>query len=325
VTIYRLALRFSDVPHAAILSFAQLVATLTALVIFMTMRRRMVRRLGRRADRSKRLREAAWAERGLVLLVLIIVGPLVVVPIAALVYGAVSVGASGDVTGANFVALFDRAGDPPSLSTIETMRWSLMFAGGAMMIAVVAGTAGALTIVRARGTFGALLNIPLLLPLAVPAVVLGFAYLVTFDRSWYDLRASPWLVLFAQSVIVYPFVLRSVLAVLRAEDPRLPETARTLGASTWGVWRFIELPITLRAMLVGAIFAFVVALGEFGATSLLTRPEFATVPIAIFDALGRPGAESLGHALALSTILAAVAGVGYLLIERLRFREVGEF
>jgi thiamine transport system permease protein len=80
-----------------------------------------------------------------------------------------------------------------------------------------------------------------------------------------------------------------------------------------------------RAMLVGAVFSFAVSLGEFGATVLLRRQEFATMPIAIFESLGRPGADNLGRALAMATILMAVTVVAFMLIERFRYRGVGEF
>lgn len=98
-----------------------------------------------------------------------------------------------------------------------------------------------------------------------------------------------------------------------------------LGASSWTVWWSIEFPLLLRPIFAGALFAFAVSLGEFGATVLLQRREFATLPIAIFDALGRPGTANLGHALALSTLLMVVTAAAFLLIERLRYRDATGF
>ncbi len=164
-----------------------------------------------------------------------------------------------------------------------------------------------------------------MLPLAVPAVVLGFGYLTTFNRGWYDLRGSAWLVLAAHALIAYPFVLRAVLAVLRGIDPRVPEAARMLGASPWRVWRLVELPIASRALLAGAVFALAISLGEFGATLLLRRQEFATMPIAIFEALGRAGEANLGRALAMAVVLLLVTTASFLAIERFRYREVSPF
>ena len=78
-------------------------------------------------------------------------------------------------------------------------------------------------------------------------------------------------------------------------------------------------------MLVGAIFAFAISMGEFGAALLLIRPEFSTMPVAIFRYLGQPGAERLGAALAMSAVLMVVSVLGFLIIERVRYRDVGEF
>ena len=325
VTIYRLATRLVDLPEAAILSFVQLGATLAALIVYATLQRRLGYRLGLRADRARPLRATGWGDRALLAGVVLGLGALVLAPIAALVHGAVNVGASGALTGANFARLFEDTGRVSYIPPLQAVRWSLTFAIGATLVAMVVGSTAATAIARTRGRLGALLDGALMLPLAVPAVVLGFGYIITFNRGWYDLRGSPWLVFVAHALIAYPFVLRAVVAVLRAVDPQLPEAGRVLGAQPWAVWRYVELPITARATLVGAVFAFAVSLGEFGATSLLRRREFATMPIAIFDALGRPGAANLGRALALSTILMAVTVVAFLVIERFRFREVGEF
>ena len=164
-----------------------------------------------------------------------------------------------------------------------------------------------------------------MMPLAVPAVVLGFGFLITFNSGPTDLRGSPWLIVIAHALIAYPFVVRASLAVLRTLDPRLPEAARVLGASPLAAWRYVELPLAWRALLVGAGFAFVVSLGEFGATAVLQRREFATLPVAIYSALGRPGEANLGQALAMATILMVVTAAALLLIERVRYRDIGEF
>ena len=84
-----------------------------------------------------------------------------------------------------------------------------------------------------------------------------------------------------------------------------------LGASPWRVWREVELPIVGRALLVGALFAFTVSMGEFGATLLIARPEYPTMPVVIFRLLGQPGALNYGQALAMSTLLMLVCAVAF--------------
>jgi thiamine transport system permease protein len=72
------------------------------------------------------------------------------------------------------------------------------------------------------------------------------------------------------------------------------------------------------ALIVGALFAFTVSMGEFGATLFVSRPEWTTMPLAIYRLLGQPGASNYGQALALSTVLLGVCAVAYLGMERLR-------
>ena len=162
-------------------------------------------------------------------------------------------------------------------------------------------------------------------PLGVSAVTLGFGFLVAFNRAPFDLRGS-WLILvIAHSLVAYPFVIRSVLPVLRGIPSHLRESAALLGASPLKVFLQVELPLLARALLVGATFAFAISMGEFGASMLLVRPEFTTIPVAIFRLLGQPGESNLGQALAMSTVLMTVVAVGFVAIERLRYKNVGGF
>ena len=164
-----------------------------------------------------------------------------------------------------------------------------------------------------------------MLPLGTSAVTLGLGYIVALDEPPLNLRTSPLLVVLAHTLVALPFVVRSVLPALRSIHPHLREAAALLGASPGRVWREVDLPIVARAVLVGAVFAFTVSMGEFGATSLIARPERPTMPIAIYRFLGRPGAVNYGQALAMSTLLMLVCTLGFLVIERFRVGEVGEF
>jgi thiamine transport system permease protein len=125
--------------------------------------------------------------------------------------------------------------------------------------------------------------------------------------------------------VAFPFVVRSLLPALRGMKPQWREAAGVLGASPARVLREIDLPIVVRALLVGAVFAFTVSVGEFGATLLIARPNFPTMPVVIYRLLGAQGALNQGQGLAMSTLLMIVCAVGFILIERFRVGEIGEF
>ena len=157
-----------------------------------------------------------------------------------------------------------------------------------------------------------------MLPLATSAVTLGFGYIITLNKPPLNLRTSVLLVVFAHTLVALPFVIRSVLPAFRSIQPSLREAAAILGASPLRVWQHVDMPIAGRAMLVGAVFAFTISMGEFGATLFIARPDTPTMPVAIYRFLGQPGALNYGQALAMSTILMLVCTVGFVVIERFR-------
>jgi thiamine transport system permease protein len=106
--------------------------------------------------------------------------------------------------------------------------------------------------------------------------------------------------------VAFPFVVRCVLPGLRQIPENLREAACLLGASPFRVWKLIDLPLIKHAILVGAIFAFSISMGEFGASSFLTRPHTPTMPVAIFRFLSQPGELNYGQAMAMSCILMLV-------------------
>ncbi|MGP4002811.1 ABC transporter permease [Streptomyces sp. 8N706] len=165
----------------------------------------------------------------------------------------------------------------------------------------------------------------LMLPLGTSAVTVGFGFLIALDEPPLDLRASWFLVPLAQALVGVPFVVRTMLPVLRAVDVRLREAAAVLGASPLRAWREVDLPLVRRALLVAAGFAFAISLGEFGATVFIARPDNPTLPVAVARFLGRAGELNYGQAMALSTILMLVCAGALLALERLRPDRSGEF
>jgi thiamine transport system permease protein len=164
-----------------------------------------------------------------------------------------------------------------------------------------------------------------MLPLGTSAVTLGLGFIVALDQPPLDLRASPLLIPIAHTLVAFPFVVRSLTPALRSIRPRLRQAAGVMGASPSQVFRHIDLPLIGRALFVAATFAFMISLGEFGATALISRPEYPTVPVMIYRFISQPGALNYGRALALSTLLMAVTAAGMLVIERFRIADVGEF
>lgn len=320
VEIYRQTSEIFDLTTAAVLTVVQFVAVGAILVVhaWTVRRRESALRLVAPETTARRPRGAGqWTLLGGVLAT---VAVLLVLPPAVLVRRSLDGGfgyyrALGDADGGTFL-----------VAPIESVVNSLQYAVVATAVALVIGGLAAAALARrdtgrlVRG-FDALL----MLPLGVSAVTVGFGFLIALDKPPLDLRQSWILVPLAQALVGVPFVVRTMLPVLRAVDERLREAAAVLGASPWRVWREVDLPMVRRALLIAAGFAFAVSLGEFGATVFIARPDNPTLPVAVARLLSRPGDLNYGQAMALSTILMVVCAVALLVLERLRTDRTGEF
>ncbi len=217
-----------------------------------------------------------------------------------------------------------------SVTVWEAMGNSLRVAVDATVLAVLLGVLVATVLAqRPRSVRGqrlvGLLDGLFMLPLGVSAVTVGFGFLITLNRPPLDLRSSLVLIPIAQAIVALPMVVRTVLPVLRAIDPRQREAAATLGAGPARVFATVDGPYLVRALGLAVGFAFAISLGEFGATSFLARPDRPTLPVVIFRLIGRPGAENFGMALAACVVLAVVTAGVMALAERLRVDRVGEW
>ncbi|AOR31828.1 iron ABC transporter permease [Streptomyces fodineus] len=321
VEIYRQTSEVFDLSTAAVLTLVQFVAVGAILAVhaWTVRRRETALRLVDPKTTARRPRGAGqWA---LLTGVLVTIALLLVLPLAVLVRRSLDAPGFG-----YYRALTNADGGTFLVAPVHAVWTSVQYAVAATAIAVVIGGLAAAALARrdagrlVRG-FDALL----MLPLGVSAVTVGFGFLIALDKPPLDLRQSWILVPLAQALVGAPFVVRTMLPVLRAVDARLREAAAVLGASPWRVWREVDLPLVRRALLVAAGFAFAVSLGEFGATVFIARPDNPTLPVAVARLLSRPGDLNYGQAMALSTILMVVCAAALLILERLRTDRTGEF
>ena len=142
-----------------------------------------------------------------------------------------------------------------------------------------------------------------MLPLGTSAVTLGLGFIVALDRPPLDLRASPLLIPLAHTLVAFPFVVRSLTPPCAASAHACARRRPCWAPPRCRSCAHVDLPLVGRALLVAATFAFTISLGEFGATALIARPEYPTIPVVIYRFISQPGALNYGQALALSTIL----------------------
>ncbi len=322
--IWRYATQRTDFETAATLGLVQLSVVVLMLVANSRLQERLAVTERTRPPAEVERPVVRPGERGLLAGAIGIVAVLVGLPLSVLVEASL---ATDGGYGLDFYrALGEQDQRIPLLpvsgwqAVANSLTWGLLATG----IATVVGTAAGVMAASRRRLMGRVTDIAFLLPLGTSAVLVGFGMLIALDDAPLDFRTRWWIVPVAQAVVGVPFVMRTVSTALRSIDTRLREAAATLGAPPPVVWREIDLPIASRAVVVGAAFAFAVAVGEFGATAFLARPQRPTVPTAIFRLLGRPGDLAFGQAMALSVILVLVTGAAVLVIEKLRVAVAGE-
>jgi thiamine transport system permease protein len=313
--IYYQAVRLFDLRTAALLSVLQLLGVALAIVAATRLEARLTVPGQLRSEEDVLRPPRTAREKALVAGSLGGLALFLGLPLAVLVERSLAV---GDGYGLDAYRALGRPTAALLATPWEAVANSLLYAAGATCIAVLVGGLAAFAI-AGSGSGRRVLDVLLTLPLGASAVMLGFGFVIAFDRAPIDFRSEPWIVPVAQALVAIPFVVRIVAPTLRAIDPRQREAAAVLGAPPVRVRREIDVPIAARALTVAAGFAFAISLGEFGATVFLARPDSPTLPVAIFRFLGRPGELNAGQAYALAVVLMVVVTVSVLLVERIRF------
>ncbi|WP_431980903.1 ABC transporter permease [Streptomyces qinglanensis] len=317
VEIYRQTATLLDLPTAAVLTLTQLLAVAALLAVHAWALRRRESALSLVPAEHTARRPAGPGQWTTVCTVLGVMLLLTGVPLLVLVQRALD---GPDGYGLAFFRALGARSDSATfvVAPVEAIGNSLAYAAVATAIALVVGGLAAAALTRRAGRLVRGFDALLMLPLGTSAVTVGFGFLVALDEPPLDLRSSWILVPLAQALVGVPFVIRTMLPVLRAVDVRLRETAAVLGASPLRAWREVDFPLVRRALLVAAGFAFTVSLGEFGATVFIARPDAPTLPVAVARMLGRAGEAHYGQAMALSTLLMLVCAGVLLALERVR-------
>jgi thiamine transport system permease protein len=300
VEIARRATQLGDVGGAAALSVLQLV--LLAIVIAWTarlQRRAAVELHGAAAPRPPRGRNQRRLVAAVSAAIVVIIGT----PIAVLIARSFRVAGAWSMSGWTKLGTAEvRPGAGLGLDPVASIATSLRYAIVAATIATVVGFLAAMAINASRRA-GKLLDGGLMLPLATSAVTIGLGMIITFDTWPVDWRASWWLVPLGHALVAVPFVVRALLGVLRSIPADQRAAAATLGASPMKAWWEVDVRAVRRPLVAGLGFSAAISLGEFGATTILTRSGSETLPIAIGRLLGRAGALPQAQAFAMATIL----------------------
>ena len=327
VEIYLQAVSLFNLPLAALLSIIQLICTMVFAILYTRLASNSTPSTPRVAPsmKPKTIQQKSFVVIMCTVLAVFFILPLASLPIRSVLQLEADRGERSEVQGGfttdYYRELFvNRRGSVFYVPPFQAILNSLMYATVTMILSLLLGFPAAYALAKPT-LLEKILDPVFMLPLGSSAVMLGLGFIITFGK-W---LASPLLVPFVHTLVALPFVIRTLQPAIASIPPRLRQAASTLGASPLDVWKQIDLPILRRATLAAATFAFTISLGEFGATLLISRPEYPTIPVAIERFLSQPGGLNYGQAMAMASILMVITVISIGLIEKFRLPASGNF
>jgi putative spermidine/putrescine transport system permease protein len=186
---------------------------------------------------------------------------------------------------AAFRTLGSGDGDAGGSGALGALQASLAIGLITIILSVTACLPLAYVLVRRGGAWRLWIEQLFGLPLVLPLVVLGLAYLLMAETLARDtgVELGLWRLALPHVTLALPFVLRNVMSAMHGIGPELEEAAQTLGASPWRAAVHVVLPLLKPGVIAGAIFAFIVSFNEFTLSFFLYTVDTSTLPIWMFS------------------------------------------
>ncbi len=214
----------------------------------------------------------------------------------------------------------------------QAVNLSLWTTGISTLLTLFFGTPLAYLVARRQFRGRAAMDTLLDLPMVLPPSVAGIALLLAFGRrglagtylvdAGVSLAFTQAAVVLAQLFVAGPFYVKAAISGFRHVDQELEQAAALDGATPWGIFRYITLPLAGSALFGGTVMTWARALGEFGATIIFAGNfpgRTQTMPLAIYI-----GFElDLAVALTLSVILLTISFLVLFIVKGLLHQHVG--
>ena len=194
---------------------------------------------------------------------------------------------------------------------------SARIAGTATAIAVVLGYAAAYAIASCRRSLQPVLLFFAVLPFWSNYLIRTYAWIVLLNREglvtqllrWFGYEGEPPSMLYTEGAVIaglvynyLPFVILACYAPLSRLNPELAEASRDLGGSAFTTFRRIVLPLTLPGIAAGAVFVFVLSIGNFVTPALLGGGRFQMIGNLVYDQFLTANDWPFGAALSMALI-----------------------
>jgi spermidine/putrescine transport system permease protein len=195
----------------------------------------------------------------------------------------------------------------------DALRVTLEVAAVAVVGSVILGSLLGLGLARLRFRGSGAVQTLLLLPMITPEIIMGISLLVFFNEL-FGLNGSVAQISLAHVTFCISYVAITVRARAANLNPQLEEAARDLGASAWGAFRHITLPLLAPAVAAGAMLAFALSFDDLIVTSFNAGVGSTTLPVQIYSAIRFGVTPQIN---AISTLIVAGVSIALLVAWRL--------
>ena len=197
----------------------------------------------------------------------------------------------------------------------QALTRSLLVGLGTGLLAMLIGTPAAFLLVRSEIPGKAAWLVFILSPIVVPRMIIAVGLFYLFARM--GLIGSALGLILGHTVVAVPYVVMTMMAVLRNYDTRLDHAAQSLGARPVATLRYVTFPILGAGMMSSFLFAFATSFDELTIALFATGGLNATLPKQFWDEVTLQVSPVIA---AVSTCLFVFMGILIFVAERLRRR-----
>ena len=200
---------------------------------------------------------------------------------------------------------------------LRSLNNSLILAFFSCGLSILIGTAGAIGMARSRFRTQGLLENVSMIPMMLPEIILGMAYLAFF--SIIRIPFGMLTLIIAHTTFCIPYIFINVQSLLFGLDPAYVEAARDLGASPTRAFYDVTLPLITPAILSGALLSFAMSMDDVVISFFVTGTTSNTLPLQVYSML-KMGVTPEVNALCTLMLLVVFGGIGlyYLLTTLLK-------
>ena len=170
-----------------------------------------------------------------------------------------------------------------TLGLLDGLKTSLILALLSCGAAAVIGTLGALGMAKRKFRLGSLLETVTMLPVMIPELILGVAFLALFTAA--GLKLGMGTLVLSHTTFCIPYIFMLVKGRLAGMNSNLEHAARDLGATPVQAFFTVVLPQILPGVLSGVMLAFAMSMDDFVISFFATGSNVNPLPLMIYSSV----------------------------------------